>query len=54
MEDVTDCLPNNGKPTLTLEEKLAKYKNRLEFLRTIIGVLVLGIQIFVVIKLYSN
>jgi hypothetical protein len=33
-----------------LEQKLSKYKNRMELLRTIIGVIVLGIQIVILIK----
>ena len=37
-----------------LEQKLAKYKNRMEFLRTMIGVVVLGIQIIILIQLLSK
>jgi hypothetical protein len=37
-----------------LEQKLSKYKNRMEFLRTIIGVVVLGIQIIILIQLLSK
>jgi hypothetical protein len=33
-----------------LEQKLAKYKNRMELLRTVIGIIVLGIQIVILIK----
>jgi len=37
-----------------LEQKLSKYKNRMEFLRTMIGVIVLGIQIVILIHLLSK
>jgi hypothetical protein len=39
------------KTKLTFEEKLDKYKNRMEFLRTMIGLIVLGIQIVIVFHL---
>ncbi len=38
----------------TFEEKIGRYKNTMEFIRTLIGFIVLTIQIFVLIKLYSN
>lgn len=37
-----------------LEQKLYKYKNRMELLRTIIGVIVLGIQIVILINLLNK
>jgi hypothetical protein len=37
-----------------LEQKLAKYKNRMELLRTVIGVIVLGIQIVILINLLNK
>jgi hypothetical protein len=37
-----------------LEQKLSKYKNRMELLRTMIGVIVLGIQIVILIHLLSK
>jgi hypothetical protein len=37
-----------------LEPKLSKYKNRMELLRTMIGVIVLGIQIVILIHLLSK
>jgi hypothetical protein len=37
-----------------LEQKLSKYKNRMEFLRTMIGIIVLGIQIVILINLLSK
>ena len=37
-----------------LEQKLTKYKNRMEFLRTMIGVIVLGIQIVILIHLLNK
>lgn len=37
-----------------LEQKLTKYKNRMEFLRTMIGVVVLGIQIVILIHLLNK
>jgi hypothetical protein len=35
----------------TFEDKLSKYKNRMEFIRTVIGFIVLGIQIFILFHL---
>ena len=37
-----------------LEKRLEKYKNRMELIRTIIGVAVLGIQIVIVYHLLTN
>jgi hypothetical protein len=37
-----------------LEQKLSKYKNRMELLRTAIGVVVLGIQIIILIQLLNK
>ena len=37
-----------------LEQKLAKYKSRMELIRTMIGVIVLGIQIVILINLLSK
>jgi hypothetical protein len=36
------------------EQKLAKYKSRMELIRTMIGVIVLGIQIVILINLLSK
>lgn len=38
----------------SFETKLGKYKNRMEFLRTMIGVIVLGIQIVIVYHLLTK
>ena len=41
-------MKNIYKPKkLSLEERLYKYKNRMELIRTIIGVILLGIQIII-------
>lgn len=48
----TDYMPIYKKQTF--EEKIGRYKNTMEFIRTLIGFIVLTIQIFVLIKLYSN
>jgi hypothetical protein len=37
-----------------LEEKLQKYKNRMELIRTLIGLIVLGIQILIVFNLLTK
>jgi hypothetical protein len=37
-----------------LEQKLSKYKNRMEFMRTMIGVVVLVIQIIILIHLLGG
>ena len=37
-----------------LEQKLTKYKNRMEFLTTMIGVVVLGIQIVILVHLLNK
>jgi len=39
------------KPKLSFEKRLDPYKNRMEFLRTMIGVIVLGIQVFIMYHL---
>jgi hypothetical protein len=36
------------------ETKMQRYKHTMEFIRTVIGVILLIIQVFVLIKLYSN
>ena len=38
----------------SFEEKLSKYKHTMEFVRTIIGFIVLGIQIFILYHLINN
>jgi hypothetical protein len=42
------------KVVRSFETKLSKYKHRMEFLRTIIGVVVLGIQIVIVYHLLTK
>jgi len=37
-----------------LEQKLSKYKNRMELIRTIIGIIVLIIQIIIVVNLLNK
>ena len=37
-----------------LEQRLEKYKNRMELVRTIIGVIVLGIQVLIVFNLFRK
>lgn len=44
-------MPNKS---LTFEEKLGKYKNRMELLRTIIGVILLCIQIMIIFNLLKK
>lgn len=48
----TDYTPITKKQTF--EDKIGRYKNTMEFIRTLIGFILLTIQIFVLIKLYSN
>jgi len=48
MEEGFDFLPKE-----TFEQRLGKYKNRMELIRTLIGFVVLGIQIFIVYHLYT-
>jgi hypothetical protein len=48
----TDFLPVIRKESF--ETKMRRYKHTMEFIRTIIGLIVLTIQVFVLIKLYSN
>jgi hypothetical protein len=38
----------------SFENKLSKYKHRMEFLRTMIGIVVLGMQIVIVYHLLTN
>jgi len=38
----------------TLEQRLEKYRNRMELIRTIIGVVVLGIQIVILYHLINK
>ena len=38
----------------SLESKLSKYKNRMELLRTVIGVIVLGLQLVIVYNLLKK
>jgi hypothetical protein len=40
--------------TPTLEERLSKYKHRMELLRTIIGTVVLGIQLIILYQLVTH
>jgi hypothetical protein len=42
------------KPVPTLEQKLDGYKNIMELLRTVIGVIVLGIQLVILYKLLTK
>jgi hypothetical protein len=37
-----------------LEERLEKYKNRMELVRTVIGMIVLGIQFIIVYHLFTK
>ena len=53
MEEV-DSLDFIIKNKPSLEEKLVSYKNRMELLRTLIGFIVLGIQLFIVYHLYTS
>ena len=48
----TDFIPVTVEDNF--ETKMHRYKHTMEFIRTIIGVMVLIIQIFVLIKLYSR
>ena len=41
-------------PKPTFEKRLEKYKNRMEFTRTMIGFIVLGIQIFIMYHLSTK
>jgi len=38
----------------SFEDNLSKYKHRMELIRTLIGFIVLGIQIFIVYRLYTK
>jgi hypothetical protein len=38
----------------SLEQRLEKYKHRMELIRTIIGVIVLGIQVMIVVNLFGK
>jgi hypothetical protein len=38
----------------TLEQRLSRYKNRMEFIRTVIGVIVLAIQFVIVYNLITK
>lgn len=46
--------PKHMRRKPTLEEKLAKYKNRMELVRTSIGVVVLIIQFIILYHLLTN
>lgn len=37
-----------------LENRLGKYKNRMELIRTVIGIIVLGIQIIILTHLLTS
>ena len=55
MEDFLDHLENayiRRKPSF--EQKLNKYKNRMEFIRTVIGIIVLMIQFVIVYNLITK
>ena len=43
-----------GDKRKSLEERLSGYKNRMELLRTVIGVIVLGIQLVIVYHLLTK
>ena len=42
------------KPKVSFEDKLGPYKNRMEFMRTMIGFVVLGIQVFIMYHLSKS
>jgi hypothetical protein len=50
--DLPNHLYKRRKPTF--EERLGKYKNRMELIRTLIGLVVLGIQIVILYHLISK
>jgi hypothetical protein len=52
MEEVDSIYFKEIKPTL--EQRLGKYKNRMELIRTMIGIIVLVIQLLIVHNLFSK
>lgn len=45
----------SSTPTkIRFEDKISQYKHTMEFIRTIIGFIVLGIQVFVLYRLYTK
>jgi hypothetical protein len=42
------------KKGIDIEERISKYKNRMELVRTVIGIVVLGIQIIILTHLLSK
>ena len=52
--DSNDLMDYYPDPKKSFEEKLGNYKNRMELIRTLIGLLVLGIQFFILYHLYHS